>query len=160
VTRFEGLSLPELMELLHEVVLPEPISILPRTQGWLVLAAWLGACLLIGLWHWRRHRRRNRYRRDAEALLESIAAGIDEAPQAAGAEIPALLKRTAIAAYPRDRVASLYGADWAAFLRTSSAGDAKVTAVAERIAQAAYRADPDPRDLVEPARRWIRVHRA
>jgi hypothetical protein len=107
-----------------------------------------------------RHRRRNRYRRQAEAELDAIAARVDSEPAAAAAEIAGLVKRTALAAYPRGRVAALHGSDWAGFLRESTNDDATVAGAADRLAAAAYRPDAVGEGLVEPARRWIRKHRA
>lgn len=157
MNRFEGLSLPELLDLLHGIVVPAPPSWLPRTTGWGVLAAWSATLVLIGVVRWLVHRRRNRYRRDALAELEAIVAS-DAAPSAAA--IAALVKRTALAAYPRARVASLYGDDWAAFLRRSANDDPLVGAGVELMARAAYRVDVDGRELVDAARQWIRLHRA
>lgn len=160
MSRYEGLSLPELMDLLHGIILPEPVSWLPQTQGWRVAGAWLLAVAVIGSWHWIAYRRRNRYRRDAQAELSAIADEAATTPAIAAARICSLLKRTALAVYPRQAVASLYGADWARFLAESSRGDAVVSNAADALAGGAYRADADGRALIEPARRWIRVHRA
>jgi hypothetical protein len=156
MNRFEGLRLPELMDLLHEIVEPPAVAWLPQTPGWWVLGAWIFAVLVIAVRHWLAVRRRNRYRRDALHELDQLAAGAEST----AAEIALLVKRTALAAYPREQVASLYGADWAAFLRRSAGNDPVVAAGAESLASAAYRADAHGQTLVEPARRWIRVHRA
>jgi hypothetical protein len=158
--RFEGLNLVDLIDLLHEIVMPEPVSWLPQTPGWWTLGGWLLAIVAIGVAHWIRHRRRNRYRRQAEAELDAIAARLPSEPTVAAMEIAELVKRTALAAYPRERVASLHGHDWAEFLRDSTDNDRTVADGAERLANAAYRPDSVAEELVEPARRWIREHRA
>jgi hypothetical protein len=160
VNRYEGLNLPQLVELLHGPEMPEPVSWMPQTPGWWVLLGWLIAVSALGFIALVRHRRRNRYRREAEAVLGDIRSSADEDGQAAAAEIASLLKRTALVAYPRSRVASLYGRDWAQFLVESTDGDALVTAAAEGLARAAYGADADCRELIPAAQRWIRTHRA
>jgi hypothetical protein len=160
VNRYDGLNLPQLMELMHGLVVPEPVPWLPSTPGWWVLAGWLVAVALLGAGRLALRRRRNRYRREAAAELDTIEAQADGDPAAAAAQISILLKRTALAAYSRDRVAALHGAAWARFLEESADGDPVVAAAAERFASAAYRPDADGRELVAPARRWIRVHRA
>jgi len=158
--RFQGLNLAELMDLLHGIVLPEPVSWLPQTAGWWTLGGWLIVIVAIAVAHWLRYRRRNRYRRQAEAELDSIAARIGSEPAATAGEIAELVKRTALAAYPRGRVAALHGPDWAEFLRESTSNDHTVAGGADRLAAAAYRPDAVGENLVEPARRWIPKHRA
>ena len=93
-------------------------------------------------------------------MLDGIAARAASDPSGSAQEIAALLKRTALAASPREAVASLYGADWAAFLCRTAGNDAEVAAAADRLALSTYRADADGRELVNSARRWIRLHRA
>ncbi len=156
---YDGLNLPQLLELMHGLVLPPAVSWSPATPGWWIALAWVLAMLLIGAWQLIQHRRRNRYRREAKAALKAIESGAGQDPVAAASEIAELLKRTALAAYPRRQVASLCGAEWAEFLRVSASNDPIVTAASEQLAAAAYRADADGSVLVEPARRWIDVHR-
>ena len=67
--------------------------------------------------------------------------------------------RTALVAYPRTEVASLYGAEWADFLRRSCPRDRVVDESADALATVAYRRDADVDALVRPARHWIRGHR-
>ena len=157
---YEGRNLPALMDLMHDLVWPDAIAMWPQTTGWWVLLGWLLALLLMALRHWWAHRRANRYRREALAQLRMIAAYAGERPTEAAANIAALLKRTAMAVYPRTQVASLYGTAWEAFLRQSAPGDAAVSQSAALLASAAYRDDIDAAALLKPARRWIEAHRA
>lgn len=157
---YEGLNLPQLLDLLHDIMRPETVAWTPLTVGWGIAAFWLAVVLVLVGWNRYGHWHRNRYRREALAVLQSIEAAAADNPVAAAGDVAALLKRTAMVAYPRPRVANLYGADWARFLRESSSNDPDVTAAAERLATAAYRADADAQVLIAPARRWIKVHRA
>lgn len=159
MSRFDGLNLPQLMELMHELVVPEPIAWLPSTPGWWVVLAWLVALAIIALRHWLARRRQSRYRREAGARLDEIAARATDDPARAAGEISALLKRTALAVYPRDEVAGLYGDAWAQFLVSSSGNDKTIRAAADDLATATFRPDADGPALVAPARRWIRRHR-
>jgi hypothetical protein len=160
VSGYEGLNLPQLLELMHELELPTPVSMAPETPGWWVLAAWLGGVVLVGAGELIRRRNRNRYRREAESMLDGIAARADDDPAGSARDIAALLKRTALAAYPREAVAPLYGARWSAFLSRTTGDDPEIAAAADALALSAYRADADGRSLLSPARRWIRLHRA
>ena len=107
--QFKGLNLPQLMELMEPIVPPEPVAWYPQTVGWQIAGLWLiTVCLIATIAFIRRHRN-NRYRREALADLKQMS----PAQPDLGDQIGALVKKTAIAAYTRDRVASLTGDDWA-----------------------------------------------
>ena len=158
--RFEGLNLPQLLDLMHELVVPEPVPWLPQTPAWWVLCGWLLAVAALLIAAIARRRRRNRYRREALASLDAIAAQSQLSAAESARRVAEIIKRAALVAYPRSRVAGLHGRDWARFLCDSSGDDRQVTEAAESIASAAYRPDADGRALLQPARRWVRVHRA
>jgi hypothetical protein len=159
VSQYDGLNLPQLLDRMHSLEISDPVSWMPQTSGWWVLVTWAFVLAALGIWRIVAYRRRNRYRREALVLLAAIESHAGRCPQAAG-QIAALLKRTALVAYPRLQVASLYGADWAEFLCQSAHDDAQVAAAADALAAAAYRTDVDGIALCSPARRWIQVHRA
>ena len=155
-TTYEGLSLPELFELLHDVVPPEPVAMTPQTPGWWVLLAWAMLVGLLATWRARRRWVANRYRREALVMLQNVA---DDDLHGAAA-IAGIVKRTALAAYPRSQVANLWGQDWAGFLVDSSGNDALVAGGAERLAEASWREGIRVAEVSDTAQRWIRVHRA
>ena len=171
MSEYDGLSLSQLLDRLLPLAVPEPVSWIPQTSGWWVVGCWMVAVALLGCWDLRKRRQRNRYRREALSELDNIKAGVDfetgaqiktgAPPLAASAadQIAKLLKRTALAAYPRERVASLTGADWAAFLVESANQDPLVAGYAGQLAGAAYHAHVDAAALIPPARRWIELHR-
>lgn len=160
MNEYEGLNLPQLLELMHGLVMPEPVSWMPEGPGWWIAASWLLAVLAILARAFFVHRRQNRYRREADALLDSIAADAESDPARAANDIAVALKHAALVAYPREKVASLYGDAWAEFLCESASNDPVVARASTQLAAAAYRNDADGRELIGPARRWIRVHRA
>jgi len=160
LSRYDGLNLPELLDLMHGLVLPDPVPLMPITPGWLILAGWLLAVLILSARQLIYRRRLSRYRREALAVLRTIESDNDLNPVESAQRIAALLKRTALAAYPRREVASLSGKDWAKFLKESANNDRQIADAAEMLAAAAYRPDADGRKLSAPARRWIRLHRA
>jgi hypothetical protein len=160
LSQYDGLNLPELLDRMHGLAMPEPVPWLPQTPGWWIVLGWLVAVLLLVAWQVARRRRRNRYRRDALAELRAIETDSRTDPAVAAQRIAGVLKRTALVAYPREQVAALYGSDWARFLRESSDDDPQVAGDADLLATAAYRPDTDPKALAGPARRWIRRHRA
>jgi len=140
---------------LADIVVPPPVPWWPPAPGWWLLLAALIAGLLILLLAAIRHWRRNAYRR---AALDEI----DALPPADAANVTALatiLKRTALAAYPRAEVASLTGRAWLAFLDRTS-GSEEFTRNGDSLAQAAYgRPAGDDTPLLAAARRWVKHHR-
>lgn len=147
----EGKTLVELLDMLEPIPEPEPISMFPATAGWI----WLGLALA-GLLIWsgmrvRRHWRANAYRR--AALTELAAAGDDPAI------IAVILRRAALAAYPRADVAHLTGSDWLAFLDEQCPGVAFASATGESLTRAPFRSEPPNPDATRIAANWLRHHR-
>lgn len=131
------------LEHLAEVVVPPPPSWRPQTIGWPVAGAIVLVLLAFATWRWWRRYRANRYRREALAELVQLRAGLSASPQArahALAAMAELLKRTALAAWPRAQVASMAGAEWANFLQ-ANAGKAGAAAplLATLVNDAQYR---------------------
>ena len=135
-------------ETMHGMILPPPIPLWPATPAWYVLGALILLALLWMAWHGWKAWRHNAYRR--AALRELDAA---QAP----AEIAILLKRTALAAWPRARVASLTGAEWAAWLRASAPRARLTKAMAQLLAELAY-LPATPAGAKDAARSWISRH--
>lgn len=106
---------------MHDIVVPAPVSWFPQTWGWAVVL--VAVILLLCVWAASaiRRYRRNAYRRRALQELQSAAvAARDETTRDRALHMLAtLLKRTALAAWPRQRVASLSGAAFLSFLKDS-----------------------------------------
>jgi Domain of unknown function (DUF4381) len=99
---------PGSLENLHDLVIPVPVPWWPPAPGWVIVSAVL--VMVLGWWLIRaiQHWQSNSYRREALVLLGKI--------DGSEAELPTLIKRVALSAYPRERVASLTGEQWLAFL--------------------------------------------
>jgi len=155
---------------LADVVLPPPVSWMPQTVGWKVLA---GVLALLALWLlWRGIRRwlRNRYRREALAELRRLELQWQGNPGTGAAvlsALPALIKRCALAAWPREQVASASGSQWAQFIQ-SHAGHAThgAQALAPLVREIQYHdrealqrvSAHDVEVLIEASRQWIQGH--
>jgi hypothetical protein len=135
---------PASLQNLRDIVVPEAPPLWPPAPGvWVLLV--IGFAVVTGLFLlWRRARARNAYRRAGLALLETARTS---------REINVILKRVALAAWPRPEVAPLYGDEWAAFLddTCSRARFAALGAVDDGV-------EPSP-ELQRSARVWIRHHR-
>ncbi|WP_454710681.1 DUF4381 domain-containing protein [Cupriavidus nantongensis] len=159
---------PATLATLADLAMPPPPSWMPQTIGWAIAAGVLVVALAWAGWRaWRRYCA-NRYRREALAALAALPLDPDPARRAAALrEMAALLKRTALAAWPRAQVASLAGGGWAEFLR-AHAGRAQEVApqLAALVQDAEYRDDaalaqwPDTRvqAVAAACRRWIAEH--
>jgi hypothetical protein len=107
-----------MLQKLADIATPPPVSWMPQTAGWAVLGAVLLAVLVwLSIRSLRRYRT-NRYRREALAELELIDIQIpdDRTRGEALVRMSALLKRVALAAWPRPDVAPLSSDAWLDFL--------------------------------------------
>jgi hypothetical protein len=141
------------LDKLHDFYQPTPPAWTPQTIGWYILFAVADLLILWMIVHNIRRWFANRYRRDA--LRELAALPPDQ--------FSTLLKRTALAAWPRDKVASLSGEAWLRFLCETSGGGLFQGAPGNLIEDAALRplvlSSEDERELRRLAAQWIRRHR-
>lgn len=130
---------------MHDLLLTPPVSLWPATPAWRMLGALLLALLLWLAW---RGWRRDACRREALHALDTA-----HSPAA----VAALLKRTALAAWPRAEVAALSGAGWAGFLRRT-APRARLTESAARNLSVLATAPALAEGVKAAARPWVRHH--
>jgi hypothetical protein len=157
------------LEKLHEIVLPDPVSWMPQTAGWYAVLGLI--VVLAGWWVYGRFRRfrKNRYRRFALAELGVIERDLQQPEKRARAlaEIPVLVKRTALAAFSRSEVAGLSGEEWLAFLDKTVGGKVFTEKEGRLLPELAYA--PGPRisklpdemigQLIQLIHLWIRTHK-
>jgi hypothetical protein len=150
---------PGSLDRLHDIAVPPPIPWWPPAPGWyavggvgLVLVGVAGSAAGSRWW-------RNRYRRAALKELRRLPRGGNLVPALAE-----LLKRTALAAFPRDRVASLTGERWLRFLNETGRTDDFTRDPGTVLGDTEYRPDPllaeaEAARLIDIARHWIAHHR-
>jgi len=156
------------LEKLREIILPDPVSWMPQTIGWYAI---FGLSLLVaGWWVYGRLRRfrKNRYRRLALEELAVIERELQrpEKRVKALAEIPVLLKRTALWAFPRNEVAGLSGERWLVFLDKTIGGKNFTEGEGRLLPELAYAPvrriaqlpDEQIGKLLQLIRRWIKRH--
>lgn len=153
---------------LKDIAIPEPISWMPQTWGWALVAGLLAVItLVLGLRRLRRYRA-NAYRREALLLLHDIEEKIsDPARRHDGVhDLAELLKRVALAGWPREEVATISGASWVKFLGEHG-NPASAHLLASLLDDFEYQGnetlDTIPAnvgdDWTSSARRWIEGHR-
>jgi hypothetical protein len=145
---------PASLDHLNEVIVPPPAPFWPPAPGWyVVISLLLLLGLAAGIWAIVRFRR-NAYRRAASAELKRIREGAMKLEA-----IASLLKRTALATYPRGQIAGLIGDAWIQWLAETS-GDPVPPEVAAALTRGVYKS-PSSTDSVAVmsfADRWIRRH--
>lgn len=147
--------------------LPDSVQWWPPAPGWWISAA---ALLAVLLWvagvRWRRHRRRGAAARSALRELDALRAAIkaDGDIRAFVAALSRLLRRFALARFPREQVAGLTGDAWLAFLDATGGGEGFRRGPGRALADLAYGAirdaasPPDPDALADLAEIWIRTN--
>lgn len=122
---------------LRDIVLPEAPGLWPFAPGLWALIGLVVAVGIAALWLIWRQRKQNVYRRAGLLLLADASTTY---------EVSVILKRVALAVYPREQVAALHGDAWTTFLGF----DQGVFASAEAPASA---------ELRRLAAHWIRSHK-
>jgi hypothetical protein len=154
---------------LHDIISAPQVVWWPPAPGWYLLAAALLAGMISGLWRWLLWRRVNAYRRAALAQLEHLELQLHDAGQreASLRALPELVKRTALAVWPRQEVASLSGEGWLAWLDHTWQRKEFSEGTGRLLTQLAY-VDVDTLSaltakeinaLVYLVRSWIQTHR-
>jgi hypothetical protein len=155
------------LEKLADVAAPAPVSWTPQTWGWIVVGVSLLALVAWAAVRIVRRRIANRYRAealDALAALESRF-GDDGERGLALASMAPLVKRVALAAWPRGDVAALTGNSWIAFLRAHAGNHGLPDATARLLGDGEYRPSAlatisaaDARIVATDVRHWIEEH--
>ena len=144
-----------LVDLLNQLVPPpepDPISLFPVTAGWYIVGSLLLVAVAALIFSWLKRHKANAYRRSALAALP--VAGRDSKLLAV------IVRQTALAAFPRQDVASLYGEAWLEFLNNSCEGEQFRAGLGEQIARGPY--DPSVEvssDLIAAVQYLIANHK-
>lgn len=144
---------------LRDIHLPDPVGWWPLAPGWYGLAILAGlVCLaLIGFIY--RYYAHGRAKRQALKLLTAYHKDYlqDGDSQLISAKVSELLRRVALAYFPRGQVASLKGPEWLAFLN-STGKNINFNAVRECLLELPYQPqrDVNVKPLLTRARAWIK----
>lgn len=147
---------------LKDIHLPKPIGWWPLAPGWFILFGVILSTFLFVFWGITRLYAHGRAKRRALLLIAEYEKNYQNEPnsQLTTARISELLKRVALAYYPRARVAGLQSEQWLAFLNeTSTHLDFKQVRV--ELLELPYQ-PPKQHDLTQLfnlARTWIRQRR-
>jgi hypothetical protein len=147
---------------LVDIPLPAAVSLWPQTWPLRIALAVLAASLLLGLFWFVRFWHRNRYRREALSELTRIESAIGTAPTAeTSVALASLVRRTALAAFPRERVAGLAGPAWLSFLDRTAGGTVFAEGAGRTLESGAYQPAPaNTGALAAAVQHWIKAHHA
>lgn len=151
---------------LRDIHLPDPVGLWPLAWGWWLLIALFAIALMAGLYHWRRHQRQRRYRRQAKAELESAYRDYRDNGDTSRylQNLSLTLRRAALTAFPRSQVAGLKGEAWLEFLDQSLPGSQTPFTQGEGRVLALGPYQPKPQANVKALHRlakdWIENHSA
>lgn len=155
-------NLPDPLQELRDVHLPDPISWWPPALGWWMVLA--GLIVMVGLAFWARsYRQRTRIRRAALAQFEHVKQhyAVNADDQWAITEVSNLLRRYALAVFPRTDVAGLSGQSWLKFLDTTGSTNQFSDGPGQALRSGPYQSHGSlsASDLFPLVERWIRqVH--
>jgi hypothetical protein len=148
-----GKNLIELQRMIVPPAEPPPISLWPETEAWIWLGIGLYLLATYAVIKWHDYRKANAYRRAAVVALKTV--GED------AAAIAAILRRAALAAYPRSAVAALHGEDWLRLLDKTRGKKGFETDLGRKMLRAPYRASQESVEgLNRLATDWVRHHSA
>ncbi len=153
------------LDKLADIALPPAVSWMPQTWGWAALAA---IALIVAAWvfvRWRKRMRANRYRVEAIEAMVALEARLDDAGKRAEAmaALAPIIKRAALAGWPRMEVAHLAGTQWVEFLRAHG-GAPVAEPLARLLDDMQYRpaiasmSAEDAKACTRAARQWIEEH--
>jgi len=158
---------PSSLQNLNDIVLPAAVDWWPLAIGWYVL---IGLVLISIAWFGYQaiqHRFKNRYRREALRQLQLLEKDLqtDAKRNASLRQLPILLKRTALCAYPRTDVASLAGNDWHEFLNSKLKTPVFTASTARHLDNISYScgdlAETDSEataELLNASKYWLQHH--
>lgn len=102
-----------LLSQLRDIHSPPAISVWPLAMGWYVFFGFLVCLIGIFIYLWVRHLKKHYLKKVVLKRIEELQ--LQKTPQVAE-ELSILLKRAALAIFPRKTVAGLHGEEWLRFL--------------------------------------------
>jgi len=144
----------------HDIITPQPISMVPKTDGYILLLILLFSFGFPLALYLRKRYLRNLYRKQAIKELSDI--DWIPKPQEQLQKLLDLLKRVALTAYPRVDVARLSGEEWWQFLYEKSRleADDPMQCYCENLYLDTSAIDADQnRRVARYVKRWIKKHK-
>lgn len=141
---------------MYDIVTLDPVPWWPLAPGWVVVLLVLAILLFWFLARALKQWQHNAYRREAIRRLQTIS------PE----ELPSLVKRVCVTAWPREQVAALSGDAWLQFLDRSGGTTDFTQGAGPLLLELSYnpsfkiqKEDAEYQQLINSVRRWINQSR-
>ncbi len=153
-------NVPDPLQELRDVHMPDPISWWPPAVGWWMIV--VVSVIVVGLVLWARaHRQRTRPRRVALAQIKQVKQhyAVYSNDQWAITEVSHLLRRYALAVFSRSQVAGLSGRSWLEFLDHAGGTNQFSEGPGQSLRSGPYQSQGTASvvDLLPLVERWIRI---
>lgn len=129
---------------LREIILPEAPPFWPPAPGVLIILFFILSAIVYITYRLVLYRRKNRYRKAGLLLLDDVETVY---------ELSVLLKRVALAVFPREQVASLHGQEWQQFLNDTCSSCSFSNSILSNNNNSTV-----DLELIDCARIWIKKH--
>ena len=131
---------PASLQNLNDIIMPAGVEWWPLAGGWYLVLGLLSIAFVWLVYRSAKHWLANRYRRAALRELLLLQQAIKDEDKRANSlrQLPVLLKRTALSAYPRNEIASLSGRGWFQFLNSTLKKPAFTESMAITLANISY----------------------
>lgn len=153
----------QLLEKLRDIHTPKPIGWWPPAPGWWILGVVILFLIAVSFLLTHRYYNRYRYRKVALKALQDSFRSVQDVNDNLTflEEVSSLLRRVAIHAYGREKVSSLTGSKWLAFLDETGNTDQFSKGVGSILAYGHYQfqSEIDPHQIHTLARKWIKEHK-
>ena len=145
----------ELLNNLHDIHTPPPVSWWPLAPGWWIAAALVVLLGVLTWWWWQS--RATPWRKQALRELQQLESVLKAEPALAIASVSVIVRRVALTVRDPVTVAALTGDDWLAFLDDAANMQEFSHGAGRALASAPYaRAESvDVAALLQLARRWV-----
>jgi len=145
---------------LRDIHLPEPVVFFPPPVGWWLLAGLVAGGLVGSVFFMRRHLRRIQRSALRELSALELAYIREKDVHGMASALSCLLKRFALAQFPADAVAPLYGESWLVFLDKAGGTERFCHGAGRNLLVWPYRKveDGNMDELFELVRCWIENH--
>ena len=143
---------------LRDVHLPDPVSLWPPAPGWWIVFGLVVTVMIVFICV-RAHRRRTKWRRMAMAELGAVKQHYDihQDDQWLIQRLSEIVRRYAMATFPRTQVAGLVGTSWLGFLDRTGRTNQFTKGVGHLLSTGPYRqqASVPAADLLILVKQWI-----
>jgi hypothetical protein len=144
------------LEHIHEVVMPDSISLIPSAPFWFLLIVMASLYSAWNIWGVYCRWKINSYRRAAKKMTERLQERFLGGDYLALRELPEIIRRSALSVWPREVIVALVGNDWNVFLASSLADPCATNDEILGVTQLAYLSDESLKNIsVDEANKYF-----